>query len=118
MPRPHPAPTGPDGSHRSPGETSAPPAFPAPSLPPSGRSGRPQSAHLKFSPVHSRRSLISPDFLVRLPHMPLRNTERLFLRPRLAHSIPPRDSWLPERTSPRTVRLLRSTPITEASSLL
>jgi hypothetical protein len=49
--------------------------------------------------VHSRRSLVGPDPLVRLPHQSLGNTERLFLRFRFAHSIPPRTAWLPERTS-------------------
>src|SRR5215471_2502846 len=52
------------------------------------------------APVHARRSLIGFDSLVCLPHEPLRNTEGLLLRLRLAHSIPPRILWLPERTSP------------------
>src|SRR6266849_3665766 len=55
---------------------------------------------LNRAPVHSRRSLVGFDFLVCLPHKPLRNLERLFLRPWFAHSIPPRILWLPERTSP------------------
>ena len=54
---------------------------------------------LDRAPVHSRRSLVSPDSQVRLPYKPLRNTERLYLRLRYAHSIPPRFPWLPERTS-------------------
>ena len=45
---------------------------------------------LDRAPVHARRSLIGLDSLVRLPHEPLRNTERLSRRLRLAHSIPPR----------------------------
>src|SRR6266480_4877775 len=52
------------------------------------------------APVHSRRSLVGFDSLVCLPHEPLRNTEGLLLPLRLAHSIPPRILWLPERTSP------------------
>ena len=55
---------------------------------------------LDRAPVHTRRSLIGLDSLVCLPHEPLRNTKGLFPRLRLAHSIPPRILWLPERTSP------------------
>src|SRR6266568_1915790 len=54
---------------------------------------------LDRAPVHSWRSLVSPDSLIRLPHEPLRNDERLSRRLRFAHPIPPRNLWLPERTS-------------------
>src|SRR5262249_48550606 len=52
------------------------------------------------APVPPRPSPVGFDSPVCLPHQPLRNTEGLLLRLRLAHSIPPRILWLPERTSP------------------
>src|SRR6266550_3755436 len=54
---------------------------------------------LDRAPVHARRSLVGLDSLIRLPYEPLRDTERLFLRLRFAHPVPPRILWLPERTS-------------------
>ena len=48
--------------------------------------------------VHARRSPVGLDSQVRFPDEPLRNLKWLSLRLQLAHSIPPRIPWLPERT--------------------
>ena len=73
----------------------------------------------RSTPVHSRRTLVGLDLLVRLPHLLLRDIERLVL----ATSARPRDSSrnisrLIETNKPRMTRPLRSTPITGASPLL
>ena len=65
-----------------------------------------------------RRALVGLHLLIRLPHRPLRNIERLAWRFQLAHAAPPGLPVDSNEQQPRMTRPLRSTPITGASPLL
>ena len=62
-------------------------------------SGRPRNPRSSIRPHPALPDWPYSNSLIRLPHEPFGDNERLFLRLRFAHSIPPRILWLPERTS-------------------